>query len=74
MKTTHNKKQYRGLLAMLQKVKGRTYEDMANEHGVSSRSVHRAWVDAYIHGCIDEVDLKKHNQYLFYLYPCPLGK
>ncbi|MFZ0513145.1 MAG: hypothetical protein WAM14_16160, partial [Candidatus Nitrosopolaris sp.] len=26
MKTTHNKKQYRRLLAILQKVKGRTYE------------------------------------------------
>ena len=34
MKTTHNKKQYRRLLVILQKVKGRTYEDIANEHGV----------------------------------------
>ena len=57
MKTTHNKKQYRRLLAILQKVKGRTYEDIANEHGVSSRSVQR-WVTAYIHGGIDEVKLK----------------
>ena len=57
MKTTHNKKQYRRLLAILQKVKSRTYEDIANEHGVSSRSVQR-WVAAYIHGGIDEVKLR----------------
>ena len=43
MKTTHNKKQYRRLVAILQKVKSRTYQDIANEHGVSSRSVQR-WV------------------------------
>jgi len=58
MKTTHNKKQYRRLLAIFQKVKNRTYEDIANEHGVSSRSV-QGWVAAYIHGGIDEVKLKK---------------
>jgi transposase len=58
MKTTHNKKQYRRLLAILQKVKSRTYEDIANEHGVSSRSVQR-WVAAFVHGGIDEVKLKK---------------
>ncbi|PWU79099.1 MAG: hypothetical protein DLM72_19035 [Candidatus Nitrosopolaris wilkensis] len=56
MKATHNKKQYRRLLAILQKVKSRTYEDIAN--GISSRSVQR-WVTAYIHGGIDEVKLKK---------------
>ncbi|MGB8933673.1 MAG: helix-turn-helix domain-containing protein [Candidatus Nitrosopolaris sp.] len=49
MKATHNKKQYRRLVAILQKVKGRTYEDIANEHGVSSRSVQR-WVAAFTHG------------------------
>jgi len=58
MKATHNKKQYRRLLAILQKAKSRTYEDIANEHGISSRSVQR-WVAAYIHGGIDEVKLKK---------------
>ena len=58
MKTTHNKKQYRRLLSILQKVKGRTYEDIANEHGVSSRSVQR-WVAAFTHGGIDEVKLNK---------------
>ncbi|MFZ0513108.1 MAG: helix-turn-helix domain-containing protein, partial [Candidatus Nitrosopolaris sp.] len=57
MKTTHNEKQYRRLLAILQKVKGRTYEDIANEHGVSNRSVQR-WVTAYIHDGIEEVKLK----------------
>ncbi len=46
MKTTHNKKQYRRLVAILQKVKGRAYQDIANEHGVSSRSAQR-WVAAF---------------------------
>ncbi len=46
MNTTHKKKQYRRLLAILQKVKGRTYEDIAHEYGVSSRSVQR-WVAAF---------------------------
>jgi putative transposase len=58
MKTTHNKKQYRRLVAILQKVKGRTYQDIANEHGVSSRSVQR-WVAAFSRGGIDEIKLKK---------------
>jgi transposase len=58
MKTTHNKKQYRRLVAILQKVKGRPYQDIANEHGVSSRSVQR-WVAAFSHGGIDEIKLKK---------------
>ncbi len=58
MKATHNKKQYRRLLAIFQKVKGRTYEDIANEHEVSNRSVQR-WVAAFTHGGIDEVKLKK---------------
>jgi DNA-directed RNA polymerase specialized sigma24 family protein len=40
MKNTGKKKEYRRLLAILQKGEGRTYEDIANEHGVSSRSVH----------------------------------
>ena len=34
MKNTNNKKEYRRLLAILQKVEGRSYEDIANEHGV----------------------------------------
>ena len=36
---TGNKKEYRRLLTILQKGEGRTFEDIANEHGVSSRSV-----------------------------------
>ena len=34
MRNTNNKKEYRRLLAILQKVEGRSYEDIANEHGV----------------------------------------
>ena len=58
MKNTGNKKEYRRLLAILQKSEGRTYEDIANEHGVSSRSVQR-WVAAYIQDGIDGVKMKK---------------
>ena len=58
MSNTNNKKEYRRLLAILQKAEGRTFEDIANEHGVNSRSVQR-WVTAYIQGGIDEVKMKK---------------
>jgi transposase len=58
MKNTNNKKEYRRLLAILQKAEGRTFEDIANEHGVSSRSVQR-WVTAYIQSGIDGVKIKK---------------
>jgi transposase len=58
MRNTNNKKEYRRLLAILQKAEGRTYEDIAKEHGVSSRSVQR-WVAAYIQGGIDGVKIKK---------------
>ena len=58
MRNTNNKKEYRRLLAILQKAEGRTYEDIANEHGVSSRSVQR-WVAAYIQSGIDGVKMKK---------------
>ena len=57
IKTTHNKKQYRRLVAILQKVKGRTYQDIANEHGVSSRSVQR-WVVGFSAEAL-EIKLKK---------------
>ena len=36
MKNTGNKKEYRRLLAILQKAQGRTYEDIANEHGTAA--------------------------------------
>ncbi|MGA8912302.1 MAG: helix-turn-helix domain-containing protein [Nitrososphaeraceae archaeon] len=58
MRNTNNKKEYRRLLAILQKAEGRTFEDIAKEHGVSSRSVQR-WVAAYIQGGIDRVKIKK---------------
>ena len=46
--TTTDKRHYRRLLAVLQKNNGRTFADIAKEHGVSIRSVQR-WVSAYIH-------------------------
>jgi transposase len=58
MRNTNNKKEYRRLLAILKKAEGRTFEDIANEHGVSSRSVQR-WVAAYIQNGIDGVKMKK---------------
>ena len=58
MKNTGNKKEYRRLLTILQKGECRTFEDIANEHGVSSRSVQR-WVTAYIQRGIDGVKVNK---------------
>jgi transposase len=58
MKSTDIKKDYRRLLAILQKGEGRTYHDIAKEHGISSRSVQR-WVAAYIKKGIDGVRMKK---------------
>ena len=58
MRNTNNKKEYRRLLAILQKVEGKSYVDIANEHGVSSRSVQR-WVAPYIKKGIDGVRMKK---------------
>ena len=52
MKTTGNKEEYRRLIAILQKSEGRTYLEIAKEHGVSSRSVQR-WIAAYIKKGID---------------------
>lgn len=58
MKSTDNKKDYRRLLAILQKGEGRTYHDIAKEHGVSSRSVQR-WVAVYIKKGIVGIKIKK---------------
>lgn len=58
MKTIDNKKEYRRSLAILQKGDGRTYEEIAKEHEVSSRSVQR-WVAAYIKKGIDGVKINK---------------
>jgi len=49
--------EYRRLLAILQKAEGRTFEDIANEHGVSTRSVQR-WIAAYIQSGIDGVKMR----------------
>ena len=57
-RNTNNKKEYRRLLAILQKAEGRTFEDISNEHGVSTRSVQR-WIAAYIQSGIDGVKMKK---------------
>ena len=46
MKTTDNKNGYRKLFAILQKGEGRTYHDIAKEHGINSRSVQR-WTDHF---------------------------
>jgi len=57
MRNTNKKKEYRRLLAIVQKAEGRTFEDIANEHGVSSKSVQR-WVAPYIESGIDGVKMK----------------
>ena len=58
MKSTDNKKDYRRLLAILQKGECRTYHGIAKEHGVSSRSVQR-WVAVYVENGIDGIKIKK---------------
>jgi transposase len=56
--TTTDKRYYRRLLAVLQKSNGRTFADIAKEHGVSIRSVQR-WVSAYIQTGTDGLEIKK---------------
>jgi DNA-directed RNA polymerase specialized sigma24 family protein len=46
MRNTNNKKEYLRLLAILRKAEGRTFEDIANEDGVSTRSVE---MDCYLY-------------------------
>ncbi|MGA7369875.1 MAG: helix-turn-helix domain-containing protein [Nitrososphaeraceae archaeon] len=60
MHGTTNKKEYRRVLAILQKSqgRGRSYEDIGHEHRVNIRSVQR-WIAAFIHGGIEEVRIKK---------------
>jgi transposase len=55
---TTTKKEYRRVLAILQKSEGRSYEDIGHEYGVNIRSVQR-WVAAFIHGGIEELKIKK---------------
>ena len=47
MKDSTDKKHYRRLMSILQKSNGRTFADIAKEHGVSIRSVQR-WISAYL--------------------------
>jgi transposase len=56
--TTTDKKYYRRLLAVLQKSNGRTFADIAKEHGVSIRSVQR-WISAYIKIGAKGLEIKK---------------
>ena len=58
MNNTTNKKEYRRVLAILQKVEGKYYEDIAHEHEVNIQSVQR-WVVAFTHGGIGVVRIKK---------------
>jgi len=58
MKNTADKRHYRRLLAVLQKSNGKTFADIAKEHGVSIRSVQR-WISAYIQTGTDGLEIKK---------------
>ena len=58
MKNTGNKKNTAGYWLYSKKPEGRTYEDITNEHGVSSRSLLR-WVAPYIQSGIDRIKMKK---------------
>ena len=58
MKNTTDKRQYRRLLATLQKSNGRTFKDIAKEHLVSIRSVQR-WVFAYLENGTTGLEIKK---------------
>ena len=58
MKNTKDKRQYRRLLAILQKSNGRTFKDIAKEHVVSIRTVQR-WVFAYLENGTTGLEIKK---------------
>jgi len=58
MKNTSDKKNYRRLMAILQKSNGRTFADIAKEHGVSIRSVQR-WISAYLQMGTKGLEIKK---------------
>ena len=62
MKNTPDKKHYRRLLAVIQKSNGRTFEDIAKEHGVSIRTVQR-WISAYLKTGIKGLEIKKDRWY-----------
>ena len=58
MKNTSDKKNYRRLLAVIQKSNGRTFEDIAKEHGVSIRTVQR-WISAYLQMGTKGLEIRK---------------
>lgn len=58
MKNTSDKKHYRRLLAVIQKSNGRTFEDIAQEHGVSIRTVQR-WISAYLQTGTKGLEIEK---------------
>ena len=58
MKNTADKKNYRRLLAVIQKSNGRTFEDIAKEHGVSIRTVQR-WISVYLKTGTKGLEIKK---------------
>ena len=60
MKNTKEKKNYRRLLAVIQKSNGRTFEDIAKEHIVSIRTVQR-WISAYLKTGIKGLEIKKNS-------------
>jgi len=58
MKNTSDKKNYRRLLTVLQKSNGRTFADIAKEHGVNIRSVQR-WISAYLQTGTKGLEIRK---------------
>ena len=58
MKNTSDKKNYRRLLAVIQKSNGRTFEDITKEHGVSIRTVQR-WISAYLQMGTKGLEIRK---------------
>jgi transposase len=56
--TTTDKRNYRRLLAVIQKSNGRTFEDISKEHGVSIRTVQR-WISAYLKTGTKGLEIKK---------------
>jgi transposase len=58
MKNTTDKRQYRRIIAILQKSNGRTFKDIAKEHVVNIRSVQR-WVFIYLENGTRGLKIKK---------------
>ena len=58
MKDSTDKKNYHRLLAVLHKSNGRTFADIAKEHGVSIRTVQR-WISAYLQMGTKGLEIRK---------------